>query len=93
MAGSRDNVKLLLAREVDELDCIAGHADGEVCILLLLGVLHGVNKLFLAEDVHVQVVSAALKVAIKDANQVRNPLLLGLSEGVGVYRLGVGNTV
>ena len=58
MAGAGDNVHLLLAGQVDELDGVAGDTDGEVCVLLLLGVLHSVDELLLAEDIDVQVVCA-----------------------------------
>ena len=51
MAGAGDDVHLLLAGQVDELDRVAGDADGEVGVLFLFRVLHGVQQLLLAEDV------------------------------------------
>src|SRR5699024_11244751 len=54
MAGTADDVQLLLAGQVDELDRVAGNTDGEVGVLFLFGVLHGVDQLFLAKDVDVQ---------------------------------------
>ena len=62
MAGACQHVQLLLAGQVDELDSVAGNADGEVGVFFLLGVLHGVQQLLLAKDVHVQVVCALIKV-------------------------------
>ena len=64
MAGTCDNVELLLLGQVDELDRVAGNTDGEVGVLLLFGVLHGVQQLFHAKDVDVQVVGTLVKVCL-----------------------------
>ena len=58
VAGAGDDVQLLLTGQVDELHGVAGDADGEVLVFGLLGVLHGVDQHFLAEDVHIQVMCA-----------------------------------
>src|SRR5699024_8943875 len=93
MAGAADDVQLLLAGQVDELDRVAGHTDGEVGVLFLLGVLHGVDQLFLAKDIHVQMVRALAEVAVHDLDQVLDPLALAVAQRVGVDGLGVGDAV
>ena len=40
--ASGDNVELLLAREVDKLDRVAGHANRKVGVFGLFGVLHAI---------------------------------------------------
>ena len=51
-----DDVELLLTGQVDELNSVAGDADGEVLILLLLGMLHSVLELVHTEDIDVEMV-------------------------------------
>ena len=93
MAGTCDNVELLLLGQVDELDRVAGDTDGEVGVLLLLGVLHGVQQLFHAKDVDVQVVGTLVKVAVHDLHQVGDALVLAVAQRIGVDGLGVGDAV
>ena len=93
VAGAGDDVQLLLTGQVDELDRIAGNTDREVGVLLLLGVFHGVDQLFGAKDVHVQMVRALVKVAVHDLDQILHTLLLAVAQGVGVDGLGVGDAV
>ena len=66
MASARDHVELLLARQINEFDRVARHADREVCILRLLGMLHRVNQLLRPEDVDVQVMRTLLEVTVQD---------------------------
>ena len=87
MAGTGDDIHLLLAGQVDELDGVAGDTDGEVCVLLLLGVLHSVDELLLAEDIDVQVVCALVEVAVHDLHQILNALALAVAQSVGVDRV------
>ena len=93
MAGTSNNVHLLFAGQVNELDGIAGNTDGEVGVLFLLRVLHGVDQLFSAKDVDVQVVGALVKVAVHNLDQVLNALALAVAQSVGVDGLGVGDAV
>ena len=65
MAGTGDDVQLLFLGQVDELNGVTGNTDGEVGVLLLLGVLHSVDQLLGAKDVDVQVVGALVKVAVR----------------------------
>ena len=93
VAGAGDNVQLLLTGEVDELDRVAGDADGEVGVLLLLRMLHGVDELLAAEDVDVQMVGGGLEVAVQQLHQVFDALIGGLAEGIGIDGLGDGDAV
>ena len=70
VASSCDNVELLLSGKVDELNCITGYTDCEVCVLFLLGVLHSVDELLLTEYVYVEVVCTLIKVTVEYVNQV-----------------------
>ena len=70
MAGSGDDVELLLSRQVDELDRVAGNTDSEVCVLGLFRMLHSVLKLFKTEHIDVEVMSALIKVTVKDIDQI-----------------------
>ena len=93
MAGACPHVQLLLAGQVDELDSVAGNADGEVGVLFLLRVLHGVQQLLLAKDIHVQVVCALIEVAIQYLHQILHALVLAVTQCLGVDGLGVGDAV
>ena len=93
MAGTRNNIQLLLLGQVDELDRVAGDTDGEVGVLLLLGVLHGVQQLFHAKDIDVQVVGTLVKVAVHDLYEVGDALVLAVAQRIGVDGLGIGDAV
>ena len=93
MLTSGDNVKLLLAGEVDELHSVARHTDREVCIFGLFGMLHAVLQLVHAEDVDIQVVRTLIKVAVEDMAEVVDALVVVVTESVGADGLGVGDAV
>ena len=57
MSLTCDNVELLLASKVDELNSVATYTDGEVSILWLLRMFHSVLELVYAKYVDIQVVS------------------------------------
>lgn len=88
-----DHVELLLFGQVDELDGVTTDADREVGVLFFLGVLHGVDQLVYAKDVHVQVVCAAIEVAVHYANECLYLLILRMAERRGTDRLRVRDTV
>ena len=88
-----DDVFLLLAGEVNELHGISGNADGEVGILGLLGMLHGITQLLDAKDIHVEVVGSLGEVAVHHANQGVGTLLVIVAEGIGTDGLCVGDAV
>ena len=86
-----DNVKLLLARELDEVHRITRDADGELRILFRM--LHGVFQRFTGKDVDVDVMATIAEVAVKHADQIVDPLVLGLAQRLGNDGEGVGDTV
>ena len=93
MAGTGNNIHLLLTGQVNKLHGVTGYTDGEVCILFLLRMLHGVDQLLFTEHIHVQVMCALIEVAIHHLYQVVDALLLVMADGVRVDGLGVGDTV
>ena len=68
VAGARDHVELLLAREVDELHRIARDADREVRVFGLFRMLHRIDQLVGAEDIDVQMVRALGEVIVRAGN-------------------------
>ena len=93
VAGSGDDIHLLLPGEVDEFHRVAGDSDGKVGVLLLLRVLHGVDELLHAEHIDIQMVRALAEVAVQDEDEIADPLLLCVAQGIRVDGLGVGNAV
>ena len=93
MAGPCDNVKLLLAGEIDEFYRVTRNTDREVCVLFLLGVLHSVYELLLTEYVNVQMVRALIEITVEHEYEIRYLLRLRMSECVRIYRLCIRYTV
>ena len=54
VAGTCDNVHLLLFGQINELHSVTGYTDGEVCVLFFLRMLHSVDKLLLAKHVNIR---------------------------------------
>ena len=53
VAGTSNNVHLLFAGQVNELDGIAGNTDGEVGIFRFLRVFHRVFQFFDSKDIYI----------------------------------------
>lgn len=68
MEGARNDLHLLVARELAEVHGVAAHTDGEVRVLLR--VFHSVHKHLPVEHVDVDVVASLGKVAVQHCNQV-----------------------
>ena len=73
MERTADNLQLMLAAELDEVNGVARYADGELRILL--GVLHGIHQHLAVEHVHVEVVGTLGEVAVHHGHEVLNTLL------------------
>ena len=84
-----NNILLLLASEVDELHGVTRHADGEVSILGLLGMLHSITQLLDTKHVHIQVVSTTAEVTIHHAHQRVGALVVVLTQGTWADGLSV----
>ena len=93
MAGSGNDVELLLFGQIDELDRVSGNADGEVGVLRLFGMVHRVDELLGAEDVDIEVMSALVEVTVEDLGKVILPLLFAVAKSIGGDGLGVGDAV
>ena len=93
MAGSCDDVKLLLSCQVDKLNGITGNTDREVCVLRLFRMFHRVLQLIKTEDIHVEVMSALIKISVENMNEVVLSLILRMSESTRSDRLSVGDSV
>ena len=78
--GAADDVQLLFAGQFDEVDGVAGNADGQLGILF--GMIHGVQQRFAVEDVHVHVVAFLGGVGVQQGDQVGLAVLLGLAQGL-----------
>ena len=74
--GTTQHVELLFMSQLDEVDRISGHTDGELGILL--GMLHGINQQLTVEYIHVEMMTAiGSEVAIHQIDQIGN-LSVGL---------------
>ena len=93
MSLTGDDIELLLAREVDELHRIATHADGEVGILGLLRMLHGVLQFVHAKDIDVEVVGTLIEIAIHHVDERVGALTVVVTECLGSNGLRVGDAV
>ncbi len=93
VTGAGDNVQLLFFGQVDEFDGVTGYTDGKVRIFLFFGMFHSVNQLFGAEYVDVQMMSALIEITVHDLYKIADTFRLGMAEGIGMNRLGIGNAV
>ena len=84
MAGSCNNIQLLLPRQVDELNGIAGYTNRKVGVLFLFRMLHRVNQLFCAEYIDVQVVCTLIKIAIHNLHQIADAFLWLMSQCIRI---------
>ena len=93
MASSCNDIQLLLSCQVDKLNGITGNTDREVCVLRLFRMFHRVLQLIKTEDIHVEVMSALIKISVENMNEVVLSLVLRMSESTRSDRLGVGDSV
>ena len=87
------HIKLLLFCQVDELNCIAGYTDCEVCILFFLRMLHCINKLFFAKYIDIQMMCTLIKVSVHYIYKVIDSFLLVVSKCARIDGLCIGNTI
>ena len=93
MAGSGNNVHLLLSCKVDKFNCITGNTDCKVCVLFFFRVFHSVDQLLFSKYVYVQVMSALIKVSVKYVNKVVCTFFIIVSQSIRIDSLSIGNTV
>ena len=70
MAGSGNNIQLLLSCKVDELNSISGYTDCEVCILFFFRMFHSVDQFLFTKYVYIEVMSTLIKVSVKYMYQI-----------------------
>ena len=70
MAGSGNNIQLLLSCKVDEFNCISGYTDCEVCILFFFRMFHSVDQFLFTKYVYIEVMSTLIKVSVKYMYQI-----------------------
>lgn len=93
VAGTCDNVHLLLFGQINELHSVTGYTDGEVCVLFFLRMLHSVDKLLLAKHVNIEVMRTLVKISVHNVYKVLNTLAFFISKCTRVDGLGIGNSV
>jgi hypothetical protein len=93
VAGSCNDIQLLLSCQINEFNGITGNTDREVCVLRLFRMFHRVLQLIKTEYVHVEVMSALIKISVENMDKVVLSLILRMSESTRSDRLGVGDSV
>ena len=88
MAGSCDDIKLLLSCQVDKLNRITGNTDREVCVLRFLRMFHRVLQLIKTEYIHVEMMSTLIDVYKRQEyndEMIREAIHRELGRGGQVY--------
>mmetsp|Transcript_16804 Transcript_16804/g.46970 ORF Transcript_16804/g.46970 Transcript_16804/m.46970 type:complete len:218 (+) Transcript_16804:251-904(+) len=92
MERAVEHLLLLLLCQLDEMDGIARHPDGQVRIVV--GVLHGIEEHVAVEDINVDVMPTIEEVAIYNVGEVGVALLItALAQEGGHQGERVGNAV
>lgn len=84
VASSCDNVELLLSGKVDELNCITGYTDCEVCVLFFFRMFHCIDQFLCAKYVYIQVMGILCKISVQNLNQVILALLILMSKCIRI---------
>src|SRR5947207_1107000 len=63
-----DHIHLLLTGQSHEIDCVAGHANGQARVLFRM--VHRIDQRFAVEDIHVHVKTGGSEVPVEDRRQV-----------------------
>ena len=82
MECAADNLALLLARELIEVNSIARNADGKVGVGF--GIFIGLYQGFAVENINIYMMCHLGKVAIENGNKVMGALFIGVAESLGV---------
>ena len=93
MRISCDDIELLFSGEINELDGIAGDADGEVGVFGLFRMFHRILELIDAEDVDVEMVCSLIEVTVEYVDEVACTLIFIIAKSRRADRLGVGDAV
>ena len=93
MAGSGNNIQLLLSCQVDELNSITGNTDCEVCILLFFRMLHSIDQFLFSKYVYIQMVCTLVEISVQYMYKVICTLFISMSKCVRINCLCIGNSV
>ena len=93
VAGSCNDIELLLSCQVNELDRITADTDREVCIFGFLRMLHCIIEFFRTEYIDIEVMRTLVEVTVKHAYQVVLALIIIVAECARADRLRIGDTV
>ena len=70
MAGSGNNIQLLLSCQIDKFNSITGNTDSEVCILLFFRMLHSIDQFLFAKYIYVQVMCTLVEISVQYMYQI-----------------------
>ena len=93
MAGSGNNIQLLLSCQIDKFNSITGNTDSEVCILLFFRMLHSINQFLFSKYIYIQMMCTLVEVSIKYVNKVICTLLITVSKCIRIDCLSIGNSI
>ena len=93
MERTGNDIKLLFPCKGNEFDGIAGYADRKVGIFRLFRMFHGIQKHFLAKDIHIQVMCPLVEITIEHMDQVLSPFSFIMTQGVRIHGLRIGNAI
>src|SRR3954471_7861510 len=88
---SIDYVHLLVAREPDEIDGVAGDANRQARVLL--GMIHGIDQRVAIQHVDVHVIPGAAKERVEDTRQIRDAIFRNPPQPRGHQRRRQRNAV
>ena len=84
MAGSGNNIQLLLSCQIDKFNSITGNTDGKILILLFFRMLHCIDQFLCAKYVYIQVMGILCKISVQNLNQVILALLILMSKCIRI---------
>ena len=93
VAGSGNNIQLLLSCQIDKLNCITGNTDSEVCILLFFRMLHSIDQFLFAKYIYVQVMCTLVEISVQYMYQIICTLFITMSKSFRINGLCIGNSI
>ena len=93
MAGSGNNIQLLLSCQIDKFNSITGNTDSEVCILLFFRMLHSIDQFLFSKYIYIQMMCALVEISIQYVNKVICTLLITVSKCIRIDCLSIGNSI
>ena len=91
MESAVDDLLLLFPGQLDEIHGIAGNADGKLRVFFR--VIHGVEKRFPFQYVHINVVTCSGKVGVQQGDELDAAFTFLLAQGLRNDGEGLGDAV